>query len=433
MNPKELATRLRLAREAQNISQLQAAEAVGLPRTSITQIEAGNRAVSTLELTKLAKLYRHSVSYFLEETPEVEENLDKMLYRAKPGLSNWHNFKEQVNHYINLCKEGMILEKLLQFETRLGPPKYALSMPKNKSEAVIQGTLVAEQERNRLGLGVNPIGDIAALVSNQGIWACGADLPDEISGLFFNTAKTGMIILVNASHVKARKRFSYVHEYAHALFDRDENIRISSTDNNSENIEVRANAFAAAFLIPHDGIINVLRNLNKGKASRDEQVIFDVSADSKVDVENRAIPFSQTITFQDVAIIAHCFGVSYQAAVYRLRSLSIISLSECNKLIDSYHEGKKFLASIGMLNDIESEEKDESQWDRELRSELAYLTVEAYRREEISRGRVIELGDEIGIGGKTLYDFALAAIDKNRNNVEQSGYCEVEKEKNAKC
>src|SRR5579862_6704447 len=126
MSPKELANRLREAREAQGISQMQVAEAIGLPRTSITQIEAGNRAVSTLELTRLAKLYRHSVSYFLEDVPEAEENLDKMLYRAKPGLQNWHKFKEKISHYINLCKEGMILEKLLQFEMRIGPPRYSL-------------------------------------------------------------------------------------------------------------------------------------------------------------------------------------------------------------------------------------------------------------------------------------------------------------------
>jgi Zn-dependent peptidase ImmA (M78 family) len=87
---------------------------------------------------------------------------------------------------------------------------------------------------------------------------------------YINLCKEGMIILVNATHVKARKRFSYAHEYAHALFDREENVRISSTENNLENIEVRANAFAAAFLMPSDGINEILRNANKGKSSRAE-------------------------------------------------------------------------------------------------------------------------------------------------------------------
>jgi Zn-dependent peptidase ImmA (M78 family)/transcriptional regulator with XRE-family HTH domain len=417
MNPKELATRLRNARETCGISQLQAAEAIGLPRTAITQIEGGNRSVSTLELTKLAKLYRHSISYFLDEAPSREEDIDKMLYRARTSLNKSPRFKEQIHHYINLCKAGMVLEKMLQFETRIGPPRYSISVPKTKSEAVTQGTIIANQERNRLNLGINQVGDLASLISNQGIWACGADLPDDISGLFLNNPQTGMIILVNATHVKARKRFSYAHEYAHALFDRDENIRISSSENNSELIEVRANAFAAAFLMPADGIMEVLRNLNKGRSSREEQVVFDVSANSKMNIESRSTPFSQNITFQDIAIIAHHFGVSYHAAVYRLRSLNFISSNECDKLIASYQDGKRLLTSINMLSDIEDEEKKEF-WDRELRSELAYLTIEAFRREEISRGRVIELGDEIGIGGKELYEFALATIDKSKNDAE---------------
>lgn len=417
MNSKELATRLRKAREASGISQLQAAEAIDLPRTAITQIEADNRSVSTLELTKLAKLYRHSISYFLDETPNNEENIDKMLYRAKPSLNKSPKFKEQIHHYVSLCKEGMTLEKILQCVTRIGPPRYSITAPKNKSEAVIQGALVADQERNRLSLGINQISDLASLISNQGIWACGAGLPDDVSGLFLNSAQTGMIILVNATHVKARKRFSYAHEYAHALFDRDENIRISRSENNAELIEVRANAFAAAFLMPADGMIEVLRNLSKGKLSREEQVLFDVSTNSKINIESRSIPFSQNITFQDIAIIAHHFGVSYQAAVYRLRSLNYISSEECDKLIASYQDGKRFLNSINMLSDIEGKE-EKAFWDRELRSELAYLTVEAFRREEISRGRVIELGDEIGIGGKELYYFALATIDRNRNDAE---------------
>ena len=54
---EELGRRLRVAREARGLSQEAVAEALGLPRTAITQMEAGNRSVSTLELAKLAGLY----------------------------------------------------------------------------------------------------------------------------------------------------------------------------------------------------------------------------------------------------------------------------------------------------------------------------------------------------------------------------------------
>lgn len=411
MNPIELANRLRKARESRGISQQAAAEFASLSRTAITQIEKCKRAVSTLELTKLAKLYHYSISYFLDETPNNEEDINVVLYRAAPNLNEVT--QQQIYHYINLCKEGIILEKMLDFEPRANLPKYSLPIPKNKSEAVAQGTNIAEQERKRLDMGIGSIANITNLISTQGIWACSADLPDDVSGFFINNSKTGLIILVNANHVISRKRFSYAHEYAHALFDREENIRISSTSNNSEFIEIRANAFAAAFLMPAEGISEILRSLNKGKYSRQHQVLFDVSANNKMNVETRYAPYSQNIIFQDVAIIAHHFSVSYQAAVYRLRSLNIISQQECDRLIEKYPDGKHYLFSLNMFSDLENKESKEL-WDRELRSELSYLAIEAFRREEISRGRIIELGDAIGIGGRNLYEFALATLENNK-------------------
>lgn len=409
MNPDVLSIRLRKARENRGISQQTAAEFLSIPRTAITQIEAGNRSVSTLELTKFAKLYRYPISYFLDETEPQEEDIGVMLFRAAPELSQ--STQKQIFHYIDLCKQGIALENILDFEPRAGLPHYSLPIPKNKGEAAQQGSYIAEQERKRLNIGIGAISDITHLITNQGIWACSANLPDDVSGLFLNNAKTGLIILVNANHVKSRKRFSYAHEYAHALFDRDISVMISSTRNNAEFIEIRANAFAAAFLMPMDGLYEILRSLNKGKSSRHDQIIFDVSSNSNMNVENRSAPYSQNITFQDVSIIAHHFGVSYKASVYRLRSLNIISQHECDKLIEKYQDGRRFLSSLNMFSDLEDKE-DKSLWDRELITEIAYLAIEAFRREEISRGRIIEIGDAIGIGGKVLYESALAAFEK---------------------
>lgn len=413
MSPMELSTRLRKARDTRGISQQVAAEFIGLPRTAITQIEGGNRSISTLELTQLAKLYRYPISYFLDEASDDEEDISAILYRAAPNLNK--AAQQQIYHYVDLCKEGINLEKILDFESNSNLPKYSFGIPRNKGEAVAQGMNVAEQERKRLSIGMGSIADITSLISNQGIWACSADLPDDISGLFLNNQKTGLIILVNANHVISRKRFSYAHEYAHALFDRDENVRISNAANHTEFIEVRANAFAAAFLMPADGVNEVLRSLNKGKSSRQDQVIFDVSANSKMSIESRSIPYSQNITFQDVAIIAHHFVVSYQAVVYRLRSLNFISQQECEQLIAKYQTGKHYFSSLNLFSDLDLEKKESKElWDRELRTELAYLAIEAFRREEISRGRIIELGDAIGVGGKNLYEFALATLENNK-------------------
>jgi len=86
MNRTEMSRRLREARELASINQGEAAEALGLPRTAVTQIEGGNRAVSTMELARLADLYRRPVSWFLADAPDTEEDVVVALHRIAPGL-----------------------------------------------------------------------------------------------------------------------------------------------------------------------------------------------------------------------------------------------------------------------------------------------------------------------------------------------------------
>jgi transcriptional regulator with XRE-family HTH domain len=62
-----LANRLREAREFANLSQQFVAEQTGIPRSAISDIEHGTRRVESLELKRLAELYRMPVSYFLQE------------------------------------------------------------------------------------------------------------------------------------------------------------------------------------------------------------------------------------------------------------------------------------------------------------------------------------------------------------------------------
>ena len=58
-----------------------------------------------------------------------------------------------------------------------------------------------------------------------------------------------------------------------------------------------------------------------------------------------------------------------------------------------------------MVGDVEEPEHR----DRELRSEITHLAIEAYRREEISRGRVLELSKMLGMKGDVLLRLAEAA------------------------
>lgn len=66
-----LASRLRDAREFANLSQAFVSEQTGISRSAISEIERGQRKVESLELKRLAALYRMPIDYFLRtDDPE---------------------------------------------------------------------------------------------------------------------------------------------------------------------------------------------------------------------------------------------------------------------------------------------------------------------------------------------------------------------------
>lgn len=67
----ELGSRLRTVREYLGLSQNYVAERTGIPRSAVSDIERGIRKVDSLELKKLAGLYRRPISYFLDENPDA--------------------------------------------------------------------------------------------------------------------------------------------------------------------------------------------------------------------------------------------------------------------------------------------------------------------------------------------------------------------------
>ena len=171
-------------------------------------------------------------------------------------------------------------------------------------------------------------------------------------------------------------------------------------------MEKRANAFAAAFLLPTNGVGEVLQRLDKGFRGRLGNLIYDAARDGSVEAESRSSPNPQRITYKDVATLAVRFGVSYQASVYRLRSLRHISKTECDDLLEREELGREYLRVLGLREEHNEAARatNKRTRNRELRSEVTSLALEAYRREEISRGRLLELSGLLGTDGRELLE-----------------------------
>lgn len=63
----KLGLKLREVREYLTLSQQYVSDRTGIPRSAISDIERGERKLDSLELKKLAGLYRKPVGYFLDE------------------------------------------------------------------------------------------------------------------------------------------------------------------------------------------------------------------------------------------------------------------------------------------------------------------------------------------------------------------------------
>jgi transcriptional regulator with XRE-family HTH domain len=99
-----MGARLRQAREYLGLSQEAVAEALGVPRASVSAMESGKRKVSSLELRDLARLYQRPLDWFYDTAAEpiAEDETVAALFRATRNLNQ--DDKEQVLRFAEFLK-----------------------------------------------------------------------------------------------------------------------------------------------------------------------------------------------------------------------------------------------------------------------------------------------------------------------------------------
>src|SRR5262249_9169885 len=245
--------------------------------------------------------------------------------------------KASLEHIVSLCRDAVALEGVLGRSARTGPPQYGVARPRNTADAIVQGEQVAEQERQRLGLGLgSPIGNISELVALQGVRVAVLKLPENVLSIFLRDRSIGSIIITPPNHTDGTEngasRFGLLHGYAQALFERAPAI-VTTLAASDELSQLRADAFAAAFILPRSGVESAIAGLDKGRPSRRSLAVFGLEAEEAAEAVVRSMPGSQTLTCHDVAVISRRFGARYEATVHRLRSLDLISKPEFEQLL----------------------------------------------------------------------------------------------------
>ena len=236
--------RVRSLRERKGWSQLELAQRSGLSVSVLSEIESGQNKPSLDMLVVLAQSLGVPLNTFLfaddnplEERLQVIENTENVS-----ALKTW----------LQRCRLYLEIEALVG-KQGIRAPIYTLQPSRRRRDELLQIEAIAEQERYRLQLGIEPIANLVAVLENEGLRVVGADLPeDDVDGAFlFVPEYESAVALINRAKPSLHQRFTLAHEYGHLLLHRNR-AEIWERDIFHANMpeELQANAFAAAFLMP---------------------------------------------------------------------------------------------------------------------------------------------------------------------------------------
>ncbi|MEW5817698.1 MAG: XRE family transcriptional regulator [Spirochaetota bacterium] len=402
---EELAKRLREAREKTGFTQEDAAKVLGLVRPAIAQVEAGKRKVSSIELMALSRLYGRPPQSFFEES--FERDGIAFIWRTIPEARKDPTIQKEMSRGIEM------VNAILELEKKLGHTRVSSSMAtryvqsvRTKWEAVVQGQEIAEQERSRLKLGTAPIDNPSVILDSQGILVLGIDLPSGISGFTFRS-DPAIVCTVNTADAWVRQRYSLVHEYCHAVCDIEDIPGIvTRTEHAKDYREVRADVFAACFLMPEEGVKSFLSS--RGKATPSRIPAPQMVREKIIDYEARRKERAREIDFIDAVIMAKTFGVSLEAAIWRLRNLNLINAQKQETFLSKEKEGlgKRIISFFYPPEPPLPRPRQAFLHNAEQR--LFSLAIEAVEAALISRNKLVELLRLAGLSDDEIFEIAQA-------------------------
>jgi transcriptional regulator with XRE-family HTH domain len=285
---KSLGIRLKRAREDVNLSQGAFAKALGLSSEYISLLESGKRTPSFDTLQRVARFLDKGIAFFFEERRSGYEAL--LALAASDDRA-----RREVARFRAYC------ERYLQYEALTGrrlelAPGYSHISPER----------LAEEERRRLGLGVEPVRDIFGLCEMNGCRIVRQPFLEEsrISGIFvFDEERGAAFAAINANEPAGLQAQIAAHEYCHYLKDRSDGPIIDNPDVVMDEYvslysprEQFAQSFASHFLMPR----TKLREL--------------VEKDAR----------SRSLGYDDVLFLKRYFGVSTRAMLRSLRALGLL-------------------------------------------------------------------------------------------------------------
>lgn len=357
MPPTEVGERLRGARDRVKLKQAEAAEAVGLSRTTLIAIEQGQRKVRIDELRKLAALYKMSINELMRQEAihaDLTPKFRKLFQQEDDAV------ERAVKQLEDLARAEAELEQLLGVQSLRNYPPERPILPGDVRAQAEQDAL---DLRQRLGLGLSPISDIVTLLELElGVRVYIRRIDGGISGLFAYDEALGACILLNGNHPRDRRAQTAAHELGHLVSTRREPevLEEGVTENSRE--ERYANTFGRAFMTPARAVMQKFKEITVG---------------------------SEKLTRRHVIVLAHFFGVSREAIVRRLEELKLAKSGTWDWF--QANGGISDQQAIQVLGDLSGPDLHKVDADRPTTLRLGLLAGEAWRRGILSEGQLARM------------------------------------------
>jgi len=219
----EIGTQLRNSRRSSGKTQTEVARHLNLSRSTVVQMERGNRRVTAEDVDRLAKLYQCSPSVLLSGQQSDETDRDALadLVQAFPGIVDDSERFMEIRRVVAIARMLTDIERRLGLDSySLGPHAYDVGTPTIAWEGMEQGFQAADEERRRLNLGDAPIRDLDHTLVVKRIRMTKIELHKDVTSIFLNSQGTGFLVIVNRHLPIQARRFHYAHGFGHSLFDR---------------------------------------------------------------------------------------------------------------------------------------------------------------------------------------------------------------------
>ncbi len=330
IDPIALGQQLRSARLIAGLTQAQAAEKMGMSRTTLVSIEKGSRPVTSGELPRFAKIYNGQVSNWLGAKTSAEPLIPQ--FRSLAGEDAFApELRKCISQLEELARDYKELEELTGsplIQSFPDPYQHRIS----GVSAELRGEEIAAAERLRLSLGKNPVRDLRSLLEEEvGLRIFYLNLPSAVSGIYAYTDELGGCIAINRLHPNTRSSWSLAHEYGHFMSTRSAADVAYSQGRKWGKVydEKFADSFAKNFLMPRDGINSSLSSLIAAEGGN--------------------------ITIAHVLSLSHKFNISAQAMFKRLEELRRLPNGTWDKLVDQNFKPETAKATLGIANKSQRE------------------------------------------------------------------------------